>query len=150
MNIPRSRLQRDRLGRAKSLCTTLVTCSLVALLGACAATQPAGDDAASRAQQRWDALLSGDLDTAYAFFSPGYRSSHSRVDFEIDLRSRRVRWTGAKVLEASCEADLCTVQSKVDYKVNRPVPGVPEWGSAQQIAERWVRVDGQWWFFPEK
>jgi hypothetical protein len=65
------------------------------------------------------------------------------VDFEIDLRSRRVRWTGAKVLEATCEADLCTVESKVDYKVNQPVPGVPEWKSSEQIAERWVRVDGR-------
>jgi hypothetical protein len=150
MNKPRDLHPNDNLSRAMRLCRTFVTISLIALLSACAATQPAGGDAKSRAQERWDALLSGDLDTAYALYSPGYRSSHSRVDFEIDLRSRRVRWTGAKVLEASCEADLCTVESKVDYKVNQPVPGVPEWKSSEQIEERWVRVDGQWWFFPEK
>jgi len=127
-----------------------LACSLIVLVSACAAKQPAAGDVKNRAQARWDALMAGDLDTAYAFYSPGYRTSHSRVDFEIDLRSRRVRWTGAKVLEASCEADLCTVQSKVDYKVNKPVPGIPEWKSSEQIAERWVRVDGQWWFFPDK
>jgi hypothetical protein len=150
MNIPTKRRRNARLNRVMRFCGPFITCSLLALLSACATTQPAGGDAKSRAQERWDALLSGDLDTAYAFYSPGYRSSHSRVDFEIDLRSMRVRWTGAKVLEASCEADLCAVESKVDYTVHEPVPGVPEWNGSQQLAERWVRVDGQWWFVPEK
>jgi uncharacterized protein YchJ len=150
MNIPTKSRLTARLNRVMRFCGPFIACSLFALLSACATTQRAGGDAKSRAQERWDALLAQDLDTAYAFYSPGYRTSHSRVDFEIDLRTMRVRWTGAKVLEASCEADLCTVQSKINYKIHRPVRGVPEWNGSQQIAERWVRVDGQWWFFPEE
>ena len=150
MNTPTKRQHKAHVTKGGQLFWPFIACSLLALVSACATTQPAGGDVKSRAQERWDALASGDLDTAYAFYSPGYRSSHSRVDFEIDLRSRRVRWTGAKVLEASCEADLCTVESKVDYKVIKPVPGVPEWKSSENVAERWVRVDGQWWFFPDK
>jgi predicted small secreted protein len=150
MNTPTKRQHKAHVTRGGQLFWPFIACSLIVLVSACATTQPAGSDVKSRAQERWDALASGDLDAAYAFYSPGYRSSHSRVDFEIDLRTRRVRWTGAKVLEASCEADLCTVKSKVEYKVNQPVPGVPEWKSSENVAERWVRVDGQWWFFPDK
>ena len=150
MNTPAKRQYKDHMNKGKHFYRLFITCNLIVLVSACATTQPAGDSIKSRAQARWDALLAADFDTAYAFYSPGYRTSHSRTDFEIELRSRRVRWTGAKVLEASCEADLCTVGSKVDYQVNRPVPGVPEWKSSEHVAERWVRVDGQWWFFPDK
>ena len=150
MNIPTKRQHSARMNREARFFRLFIACSLIVLVSACATTQPTGGDVKSRAQERWDALLAADFDTAYAFYSPGYRSSHSRTDFEIELRSRRVRWTGAKVLEASCEADLCTVESKVDYKVNKPVPGVPEWNSSEKITERWVRVDGQWWFFPDE
>jgi predicted small secreted protein len=131
-------------------CRLIFAFALAALVTACAATQPAGDSIKSRAQARWDALLASDYDTAYGFYSPGYRTSHSRTDFEIELRSRRVRWVGAEVLEASCEADVCSVETRVDYKIARPVPGVPEWKSSDQLTERWVRIDGQWWFLPDK
>jgi len=150
MNTPTERQQSAHINTGKRFFRLFIACSLIMLVSACATTRPAGGDVKSRAQARWVALLAGDLDTAYAFYSPGYRTSHSRTDFEIGLRSRRVRWTGATVLEASCEADLCTVESQVDYKVNKPVPGVPEWKSSEKIAERWVRVDGQWWFYPDK
>ena len=150
MNTPTKRQHAVHMNRGAFFCWVFIACCLIVQISACATTKPAGGDVKSRAQARWDALLAADLDTAYALYSPGYRSSHSRTDFEIDLRSRRVRWTGAKVLEASCEADMCSVESKVDYKVNKPVPGVPEWKSSEKIVERWVRVDGQWWFLPDK
>jgi len=128
----------------------IITCVLVTLVSACATTKPAGDTIKSRAQARWDAVLKADYEAAYAFYSPGYRTSHSLKDFENQMRSRRVRWVGANVLEASCEADLCTIETQVNYKITKPVPGVPVWKSSEKISERWVRVDGKWWYFPEK
>ncbi len=150
MNTPAKRQHAVHMNRGAHFCWLFFACCLIALVSACATTQPADGDVKTRAQKRWDALLAADFDTAYAFYSPGYRTSHSRVDFEIELRSRRVRWTGAKVLQASCEADVCSVESKVDYKVNQPVPGVPQWKSSEKIMERWVRVDRQWWYLPDK
>ena len=120
------------------------------LLAACATTKPADSLVRERAQARWDAVLLRDYDTAYSFLSPGYRSSHSRVDFEIGLRTRRILWTSAKVQEVSCEADSCTVQTDVGYKVVKPVPGVNEWKSHDNLEERWVRTEGQWWYLPDK
>ena len=123
---------------------------LTALISSCATTKPSGTDIKARAQARWDALLAGDFDTAYGFYSPGYRSSTSRVDFEIEIRSHRIRWISAEVLEPSCEADVCTMETRIGYSVAGAVPGVPEWKSVKHLNERWVRTDGQWWFLSDK
>lgn len=123
---------------------------LAALVSACATSQPAATDIGQRAQARWDAVLTGDYDTAYGFYSPGYRSSHSRVDFEIEQRMRRVRWSSAEVQESSCEADVCTVVTLLDYQVAGAVPGVSQWQSKKEVTERWVRTDGQWWFLSDE
>lgn len=119
------------------------------LLGACATQPPGGSVVEQRAQQRWDALLASDYDTAYGFYSPGYRSSTSRVDFEISLRTRRIAWIAADVQESECSGDSCTVVSKVRYRAASPVPGVPKWENDRRMEERWVRTNGQWWYVPD-
>jgi len=134
-------------GRTRWRCAG--TLLLLALVAACATTQPAETGVKERAQARWDAVLAKDYDAAYTFYSPGYRSAHSRVDFEIYLRTRRVRWTSAEVQEASCEADVCTVETRMGYAVAGAVPGVPVWKSKRKLKETWVRTQGQWWFLPE-
>lgn len=121
------------------------------LLGACASTGTAKKHPVEeRAQQRWDALLAPDYDTAYNFYSPGYRSANSRVEFEISQRMRKVAIISAKVESSDCSADACTVTSLVQYRVASPVPGVSKWESGTQLQERWIRTDGKWWFVPDK
>lgn len=144
--LPRASLE----GKFCLICRIFATAGLALLLAACASTRTVEPDIKVRAQERWDALLAGDFDTAYSFLSPGYRSSHSRVDFEIGLRSRRIRWTSARVEASTCEADVCSVAVKLGYKVTQPVPGVPVWESSELLSERWVRTDGQWWYLPNK
>ena len=123
---------------------------LAALVSACATpVKPAATDIKQRAQARWDAVLKGDFGTAYGFYSPGYRSSHSRADFEIALRSRRIRWTSAEVKESSCKADVCKVKTHIGYSVAGALPGVPVWKGTKVMEENWVRTNGQWWFLPE-
>jgi len=129
-------------------CLSVLLLAVVA--ASCATAPPAQTDIKERAQARWDAVLADDYDTAYSFYSPGYRSSHSRVDFEIYLRTRRVRWTSAEVRESSCEADVCKVVTRIGYSVAGAVPGVPVWKSKQNVPETWVRTEGQWWFLPEE
>jgi hypothetical protein len=103
-----------------------------------------------RAQDRWDALLAGDYETAYSYFSPGYRSSVSVVDFEIMVRTRRVRWVSAEYMDHSCEESACTVKFKIGFKVARPVLGMPEWKGYDTVDEKWVKTKGQWWYLPKK
>ena len=122
--------------------------SVALLMSACATTPQAVNNVEERAQARWDAVISGDYDSAYSYYSPGYRSSTSRVDFEIALRLRRIGIESAEVEESSCEANACTVQTRVGYLVVSPVPGIDEWKSKRLFEERWVRTQDEWWFLP--
>jgi hypothetical protein len=130
---------------------TVLVLLAVMLLSACAATPASTEDVIKeRAQARWDALLDGDFATAYSYFSPGYRSTITVVDFEIGVRMRKVRYRTAEYLGHSCENDVCTVQIKVGYLVARPVPGLDNWESESMLSEQWINSDGEWWFLPQK
>jgi len=128
-------------------CLAAAFCCL--LLSACATTPPGAGAVESRAQARWDAVIGGDYPTAYALYSPGFRSSTSPVDFEIALRMRRINWISAQVEGSECTASACTVEVKVGYRVAAPVPGMTRWENTQVVHERWVLTEGQWWFLPQ-
>jgi len=136
----------------RALRTVLPLLLSLSALAACAttATDSSDREIPQRAQARWDALLGQDYAAAYAYTTPGYRSSTTLTDFEIEARSRRVRYTGAEYHEHHCERAACTVKISVEYAVVRPVAGVPEWKSTSMVEERWVYSDGEWWFLPEK
>lgn len=146
-----SELLTHPLWRNQKCLPLLLVTMLTLLLGACASTGTTkAHPVEERAQQRWDALLSRDFDTAYSFYSPGYRSANSRVDFEISQRTRKVAILAAQVDGSECSADACTVNASVQYRVGSPVPGVSKWESSSKLQERWVKTDGKWWFVPEK
>ncbi len=140
---------RPLLGNHPFLLLLLVT-MLTLMLGACASTgNVKKHPVEERAQQRWDAVLAGDFDTAYSLYSPGYRSANSRVDFEISQRTRKVAVMSAKVDGSDCSAEACTVSAFVQYSVGSPVPGVSKWESNSELQERWVKTEGKWWFVPD-
>jgi hypothetical protein len=133
--------------RAAAIAASLV----FAVLAGCATAPPSTDEIiAERAQARWDALLSRDYAAAYAYYSPGYRSTTSVTDLEIKLRLQRVRWTNAKYRDHSCDGDACTVRVDLTYQVSAPVPGVDSWKGFDLIEETWVRTGGEWWYIPPK
>lgn len=119
-------------------------------LAACATTGTGEDRVVERAQARWQALLNGDLDTAYSYYSPGYRATKSRTDFEVELRLKRVKWTSATYREHQCEENRCIVTFDVGYRVARPVPGLDVWDGKSVVRDTWVRSNGEWWFVPDK
>jgi hypothetical protein len=91
----------------------------------------------ARAQQRWVALLKSDLDAAYAFISPAGRSVMSVEKYRPRVSS--AFWRGAKVKEATCEAETCDVTVLVDVTVEGVKTSVP-------VKESWILEAGQWWF----
>lgn len=138
---------RGRVGRFGFFTLLAMTALLVS---ACAGNAPKSDPVLERAKLRWDSILSGDLDSAYGLYSPGYRSTHSRVDFEIALRMQRVKWTSAEYHSQECIEDRCIISFKVGFLVNRPVPGLDVFEGSSIVKDTWVRTRGEWWFVPPK
>ena len=128
----------------------LVVVALLLMTSACAGTP---DTTASileqRAQGRWDALLSQDLETAYQYFSPGQRQTVRYQDFVSQIVSRSVLWTDASFVEVvACDGDACTVKVRVHFQVRAPV-GAGQFKSSQVMRENWIRSNGQWYFLPK-
>lgn len=119
-------------------------------LVACASTgSGSGGPVVKRATERWDAVLAHDWDTAYEYYSPGYRSSQSRGDFELSMRLRKVQFSGVEYQEQECAENVCSLNFKVFYTIASPVPGIETWKGNSSMDEKWIKTDGQWWYFPE-
>ncbi|MBT8058173.1 MAG: hypothetical protein KJO33_01180 [Gammaproteobacteria bacterium] len=123
------------------------------LLAACAAAPSKPTDAdpfPERAEARWEALLAGDLETAYSYLSPGYRSTVSIVDWGISQRTRKVNWTSADYVSHDCDEMRCTVIFSAGFTVQAPVPGMDQFDSKQRVEETWIKTEGEWWYLPKK
>jgi hypothetical protein len=119
-------------------------------LAACATTAPREDPVVERAKARWEAVLSGDLEKAYGYYSPGFRSANSLIDYGVSMRTRRVQWTGATYREHECDGDRCKVTFDIKYIVRNPVPGLKEYNGISESHEVWIRTGGEWWYVPNK
>ncbi len=123
----------------------------ILLLTACATTGggSGSGNVVKRAEERWDAVLANDFETAYEYYSPGFRSSQSRGDYELSMRLRKVQFRDAEYEDQSCDVDVCTLKFRVGYKIASPVPGLETWESKTTLEEKWVRTQGEWWYYPD-
>lgn len=114
----------------------------LALMAGCAAPFQGGgasreEVVRERAQQRWDALVSGDLEKAYGFLSPATRQVISLASYSSSIRAGF--WKKATVERVECrEADLCDVHLTVEYSRGASV--------ATPLRESWSHGGGQWWY----
>ena len=123
---------------------------LSVLLVACAGAPKSETDVVeSRAKARWEALLGGDLEAAYSYLSPGTRSAMSVIDYGIQQRMRRVKWTSADYLSHECDGPRCSVKFTVGYSVANAVPGVAVFEHHAEHEETWIMIQGEWWYLPE-
>lgn len=119
------------------------------LLAACATT-PKSEPVVQRAEERWEALINGDLEKAYSYYSPGFRSSTSVFDYGVAMRSRPVRWTAVSYKDHNCEGDRCIVRFDIEFRVLRPAPGLDVYNGKDVVEDTWIRSRGQWWYLPVK
>ena len=112
---------------------------MVALMASCAAINPRSsqDIVRERAQARWNALVQGDVKTAYEFFSPGSRATVTLADFASGIRIGF--WKAVVVEQVECAAESCEVNSTIEYDHRGMRIKTPH-------RETWVREGSNWWF----
>jgi hypothetical protein len=135
---------------SRHACRVLATAGVM-VLAACA-TPPGGPGTASqgpsagapqamvtaRAKARWDAMVKGDLDTAYGYMSPASRQVTSLEKYKAN--TRREGFRDAKIDSVACEADSCMVKLSVTYDHPRMK------GITTPILESWIIDGGQAWY----
>ncbi len=101
---------------------------------------------AARSEARADALIKGSVAQLYPFLTPAYRSGTSLTQYQ--MRYPQVyKLYKAKVLKVTCaDADSCDVQTEWTYQLNGPV-GKMVGPVPTVLNERWIKVDGQWWYY---
>ena len=136
------------LGLRSRVFTSLV-CSLLLLTG-CATTAPGENQIEKRATERWQALLSDDIEGAYEYLSPGFRSSVPLKQYTRAILLKQVSWNDAKYIESDCTETACKVKISLEYSVYGAVPGVKSFKSTQVVEESWVLADRSWYFVPRQ
>ena len=97
-----------------------------------------------RSSARWEALIRGDKDAAYAYLSPGTRKMMTVEQYRG--RTQAINYTGAQVENVDCEAETCQVRVIVMYDY-LPAKGTTRAkGLATYVQETWVLENGQVWF----
>jgi hypothetical protein len=131
---------------------------LLPFLVACAAgtgTRTPGSDEAqlsTRPIERWNHLIGGEIDRAWDYLSPGYRSTRNRVGYIEAMSNRPVEWIAADYHSHSCDENgrFCTVNLKVTFKVRSRQTGVGDVEAFSYLSERWVKSGDIWYHVPEE
>lgn len=139
---PHGRFFLLRVARPIRFCVTIVS---VFVLVACAATtretstaKRLEDRVKERAAKRWEALIGGDLDTAYGFFSKATKNTYPLELYRVKMRPGL--WREARVDTVKCSDEICdvTVILTIDHARIK--------GVVTPVAERWIIQDGQAWY----
>ena len=95
-----------------------------------------------KAQARWDLFIKGDIRGAYRYLSPGARQVVTADSYVAGIKPGL--WRTARVDKVKCPSrDLCEVDLTIGIVfANR--------SSHTPLREKWVRVEGNWWYFYER
>lgn len=134
----------------RSALGVMLAASLAACLGAPATEVSAEDRVAERAVARWEALIAGDWQGAYAMLTPGYRAATPFERWRGQFGGAAA-WKSVSVQGIICaEQDVCRATLLLDYEVSIPRPGIQKWPGRRPVEETWLLLDGEWWFHPER
>jgi len=119
---------------------TLGGCAGMAGFGISKDSDPAAKQkvVAERAEARWQSLIKGDLDAAYAYLSEGSKATTSLAVYKSKIRPGM--WRQAKVEKVECEAEVCNVELQItfDHKLMK--------GIQTPLNESWIIEKGSAWY----
>lgn len=118
------------------------------LLAACASFQTKPEDVVTqRINARWQALIKGEMEAAYGFSAPGYRTAIDLTTFK-GRTGIAGRWLGVKVVRVECDQPTrCKAVVRLEYSTL--IPGFSNTTMNTHIDETWLLEDGQWWIFQQ-
>jgi len=122
-----------KLGRA------LVGVLVLACMTGCVTVVPqsAEEQVRRRAQERWDALVAGNVEAAYALLSPGARQARSLPTYRAMIKTGF--WRRAVVDRVECQSsEKCKAVVMVEYLHRGMLVSTP-------FFEDWVLADREWW-----
>ena len=146
-------MQNSSLGRSAARLGALASLLLVAVMASGVSAEGMTDDEQARllerVESRWRALEQRDFGAAWEFTSPAYREVFSKSLYEKKF-SYMVEWelTGVEFLTYDADAAVASVAARV---MSKPVKHTSAASAAlgaipRKQVEKWVFVDGQWWF----
>jgi hypothetical protein len=91
-----------------------------------------------RAVARWQALIKGDVDAAYAFLSPASKKATPLMTYASAIKPGM--WRQIKVDKVDCEAEVCKAQLSLTYDAKMMK------GITTPIWESWIIEDGTAWY----
>ena len=91
-----------------------------------------------RAVARWQALIKGDVDAAYAFLSPASKKATPLMAYSSAIKPGM--WRQIKVDKVDCEAEVCKAQLSLTYDAKMMK------GITTPIWESWIIEDGTAWY----
>jgi hypothetical protein len=97
-----------------------------------------------RSSARWEALIRGDRDAAYAYLTPGTREMITVEQYR--KRPQAINIKAAHVEKADCEAETCTVALTLTYDYLPPRGTTRATGVTTYVEETWILEKGQLWF----
>lgn len=127
-------------------CVAVALVAALALAGCAtpAANQTPEQRVAARADQRWQHLLAGRFDQAYALLTPAYRALHTAQDYRGTFLGA-VKWRGVKIVNTTCEPEKCEV--RVELTVVNPLARRPDDTFATHFSETWLLSEGDWYHY---
>jgi len=133
-------------------CALLLPLLLAACGGGASVKAPANDSVLEkRSVERWDLLIAHKAEKAYDFLTPGTRTTESREKYAADMNNRPVHWQSVTYIDRKCDdPDACTLQLQAAYSVNMSARMGQDVQSVTLLWERWIRVNGQWYYLPER
>jgi len=87
---------------------------------------------------RWNAVIAGDLKSAYELVSPAGRSVVTLEGFKNSMRPGFHK--AARVEGVKCEsAEVCDVMLEIEYEYAGT-------RAKSRLPEKWVKQEGNWWY----
>ncbi len=135
------RSNRDRKRVRPATTAVVLGGVLVSMLASCGSAPKASEvppekAVKQRAQERWDALIAGDVPKVYGYMSPAAREAMTLEAFRGSVRLGFFQ--RAEVVKVECQPEVCDVQLQVAYVYRGSSIVTP-------VRESWIRSGDGWW-----